>query len=445
MKSSTIGAASLALATLVSLIGGCGAPSLHLRSSFVYNTILSVDTPRVTNLDPVTGDSGVDQLYDQIVFQTLLALNPAGKPQPQLAVSWHHNTHSTLWQIALNPSAKWWTGRPITANDVVWTLNFYRNRASGFVRSQELHHVSRVEAVSPTELKIWLDQPDPSFAQNILSTHGGLWILPSFLLDHLPVGQVQRSDYLTKLKDVVGSGPFRPFHLSSRALTWVANPHYFLGTPRIKYMRWVWNPSLTTLAHENDVDLAWTFRPSRAFGTHYHTVPIASPTVWGIVVQKRDMPVSILKRALRPSKLPGLAVSSLAAPNRTPLKQLFAHWGYHRRGTHWVKRHGAAFSVSIAGPRSGFGHTLVQELDQQWGAQGIIVHVLPPQMGHEADLMVESMAAPPFSSTPPPRWWRLVRSVEYWHAKTRLTDWQPNIWQPLYKVEDWRMKSRHNS
>jgi hypothetical protein len=445
MKSSTICAASLVLAALVPLTSGCGAPSLHLRSSFVYNAILSVHTPPVTNLNPITGRSAADQLYDEMVFQTLLGLNPAGRPQPQLALSWRHNTRSTLWQIALNPSAKWWTGRPITANDVVWTLDLYRNSVSGFVRSQELKNVVRIDAQSPTLVQIWLSQPDRDFARDVLSTHGGLWILPSFLLDHLPPDKVQQSDYLTRLKDVVGSGPFRPFRRSSRGLTWVADPHYFLGAPHIKYMRWVWSPGLSTLARDNDLDLAWTSRPDQAFGSHYQTARAASPTLWGL--KDTDIPLSVLKSALRLSKLPGPSVLVPESRTQLSLKQTFAHLGYRRQGSHWVTRHGPVFSVSLSGPQSGFGHTLLKNLAEQWTAHGIIVHLLPSQKAVQANLIVQSTVAPPFSSTSTAsaHWWPLLRTVDYWHVNHRLTDWRPNAWEPLYNVEDWRLKSRRNS
>ncbi len=122
MKSTTRMMGIMLMMSLPLWINSCGAPHLKLRSGYVYNTAITVAMTPVTNINPITSYSQSNHLYDEMVFETLTGLSPSGHPVPELASTWRHNKRDTLWVLHLNPFAKWWTGRPVTARDVVWSL-----------------------------------------------------------------------------------------------------------------------------------------------------------------------------------------------------------------------------------------------------------------------------------------------------------------------------------
>lgn len=442
MKPSKIVSGLVGLPLITLALPGCGAPHIQFHSSYVYNTAITVSVPQVTNTNPVTAITYANHLYDQVVFQPLIGLNASGQAVPELAKAWQSNRDGSLWHITLNPFAKWWTGRPVTAQNVVWTLNFYQNRSSGFARSGELRNIQQIQANSATTLTIRLRHPDRDFADNVLSTRGGLWILPSFLLDRRPTDQVRNSAYLTQLKDTVGDGPFRPLKESSNSMTWVAYPHYFLGTPRIKYIHWVWTISASERTNgHSPVDIAWTPLPDSRYSrsSSYRTVTDLSPVLWVLSrVQGSPLTLANLSAITIRSKLPGVP-SKLPATANPTLGHVLQAQGFRRIHDHWVGGGGSIFSITLAAPENAFAQILARALAQQWNAQGITVQIVPAGMPAEYRLQ-PTLTRPKFEKLPR-RWLGLVRSRQYWYVQTRVADWSPNVWQPFYRMAKWRMRS----
>lgn len=443
------------LSILTMLLSACGAPELKLsRPPYTYNTTINVVTPPITNINPVTSFAYGNSLYDQMVYQTLVALDPSGHPEPSLAKSWSRSRDATVWHITLNPYAKWWSGRPVTAQDVAWTLQFYRNPASGYPRYRELADVARIKVLSPIQLEIFLTHPDPDFVVDRLSPRGSLWILPSFLLDHLPMSRVRVSDYLNRLRDVVGSGPFRPFKATPGSMAWVAYPHYFLGAPRTKYLRWTW-PDLGA-AKPTSPNILWSRHPLSLSRLHYRDVAGASNREWVLVVhphatlsskQLRD----ILTVATNRRNLPGIpaysgvwsdALSAIPPRPTQTLKQIAARAGYHHTAHGWVNSHHTFLTLILREPRSADGRNIARRLHGEWQHAGIHVLMVPPSYHGTTDLSIASILASPLAEPLPANALPLIWSRRYWYASRRIVDWSPNVWQPFYTVQHWRVLSK---
>ncbi|MDX8414428.1 MAG: peptide ABC transporter substrate-binding protein [Mariprofundales bacterium] len=77
----------------------------------------------ITTLDPGSiGDVTTMEVASQL-FVALTQFDPHNyTPQPALAESWQRNESGTVYQFKLRDDAKWSNGKPITANDVVWTI-----------------------------------------------------------------------------------------------------------------------------------------------------------------------------------------------------------------------------------------------------------------------------------------------------------------------------------
>ncbi|HEX5194963.1 MAG TPA: ABC transporter substrate-binding protein [Solirubrobacteraceae bacterium] len=65
-----------------------------------------------------TGDIMMTQTGEFLVFDSNLHL----RLQPMLATSWSHNGDGTVWTFKLRKGVKFSNGQPMTADDVVWTL-----------------------------------------------------------------------------------------------------------------------------------------------------------------------------------------------------------------------------------------------------------------------------------------------------------------------------------
>ena len=241
---------------IMALVSGCGTPPL-LHPPRLFHNQITIYTPPVTAISPLAAESVGDQAFCQMVYGTLVTLSPTGTPEPELANTWTMTDGGRVWLIHLNPYAKWWSGRPVAANDVVWSLALYRARHLSWV-SPALDQITVMRAVTPTDVLIRLNRPDPAFMVTALSPLGHAWILPAFLLDRLPSTKLDASDYLTNVNDLVGMGPFRPYLWSEAGIRWTADPHYFLGAPHIRQLHWVWKPSSLSTAQ-----LAFIFDPSR--------------------------------------------------------------------------------------------------------------------------------------------------------------------------------------
>lgn len=427
-------AASLS-ALFVAILSGCGAPHIQLRSAYVYDTTIVVATARVSNLNPVTQASDGNQLYDELVFQPLLGLNPHGGAIPDLAKTWQSSQSGLTWHITLNPFAKWWTGRPVTARDVAWTIDYYKNPASGFRSVKELANIRSIQATSATVLTIRLAHRDRDFAHNVLSARGGLWILPSFLLDRLPIAQVRYSEYLTNLKDVVGDGPFRPIRWTSTSLSWTAYPHFFLGAPHTKYMLWEWRPSATI----PPVDLAWSHQPLTGYDQGYRRTRVVSPRLWFLVHEPQSPVGQAALAALTNMKhLPGVSVRGADAGSRAQAARWLTRHGYRFLHNHWIGPGKKPLTLTLYAPAGPFARALRAALTQQWRRQGLMVQ--PDRDRASADLWIGWRIARPVPEPLAPNALALVRSPQYWYIGTRLADVTPNPWQPFYNAEAWRMR-----
>ncbi|MCL5116008.1 MAG: ABC transporter substrate-binding protein [Firmicutes bacterium] len=443
--------ASLGLAALLS---ACGAPQLKLpHTAFIYNTAISIATPPVTDINPVTATGAANAWYDEMVYQTLISLRPNGGIAPGLAKSWSSTHQDTVWTIKLNPYAKWWNGRPVSARDVQWTLTFYKDPASHFVRRTELAHVTDVRVLSPTTVEIRLDRPDPDFLANVLSPRGGLWILPSFLLHRLSPDKVVSSGFLTNMRDVVGSGPFRPYRMTASGMRWIANPHYFLGTPGTKYLRWRWRTAPDVALRAGKANIGWTMANLHLTG--YASGTAVASVQWGLTLTPTDAPVPMrvlnqaISHATMRTRLPGVPAfdnrwpgqGHFTSPSPSSLASLMHAWGYHRTSRGWTNAAGTVLAFSVQEPSSLRAQALLRQLVGQWRDQGLSVRIVPRSYTGPVDARLELIPALPQAEPLDASLVPIIWPIQRWYVQKTIVHWTPNVWQPFYQVEAWRVRT----
>jgi peptide/nickel transport system substrate-binding protein len=164
------------------------------------------------------------------VFDTLIWKDQNGLI-PALADSWSYNPRETAFVFKLNPKAKWHDGRPLTAEDVVFTLAYFKQHP---YRSVTLDHVGQGKAEDPHTVVIPLTKPYAPFLCNI---GGTMPILPRHVW-----ADVKEPKGYSDPRAFIGSGPylFRDFNKAQGTYLYEAFKDYYQGRPkadRLIYIR----------------------------------------------------------------------------------------------------------------------------------------------------------------------------------------------------------------
>ncbi|MDX6563782.1 MAG: peptide/nickel transport system substrate-binding protein [Gaiellales bacterium] len=114
-------------------------------------------------LDPNTSTvSSLDLARHQNVFSKLADFDAKGKVYPQLAASFEPNKSATSWTIKLKQGVTWHDGSPLTADDVVYSLQRVldpANKLSSASGNLTMVDPSKIVKVDATTLTIGLKQP----------------------------------------------------------------------------------------------------------------------------------------------------------------------------------------------------------------------------------------------------------------------------------------------
>ena len=79
-----------------------------------------LSSPRT--LDPALAIQGDEYMIMQNIFDNLVRIDEKLQPQPQLATRWTADDQGKTWTFALRPGVKFHHGKPLTAQDVVFTV-----------------------------------------------------------------------------------------------------------------------------------------------------------------------------------------------------------------------------------------------------------------------------------------------------------------------------------
>jgi ABC-type transport system substrate-binding protein len=138
--------------------------------------------------------------------------------EPDLAERYEVSQDGTTWTFYLRKNARWHNkppvnGRPVTAQDVVWSFNRFMKESPERVRFAQ---VADIKAADEHTIQFQLKQPWAPFLSNIAAPW--VWILPREVVEQ----------YGDASKVVVGSGPFMLENFESGvAFNLVRNPDYY--------------------------------------------------------------------------------------------------------------------------------------------------------------------------------------------------------------------------
>lgn len=153
-------------------------------------------------------------ILSRLVFNTLTAYDENLQPQPQLAKSWQVAPDGTSVRFQLQEGVKFHSGRPFTAEDVVWAVNNLKEAK----RSAQLRATAAVvkdfTIHSPTELTLHLEHA----VSNLFD-----------LFEFLIIADRESVEDAVTGKKLIGTGPFVFKNWTPGAsMSFARNPEYFV-------------------------------------------------------------------------------------------------------------------------------------------------------------------------------------------------------------------------
>lgn len=157
-----------------------------------------------------------------MVFLPLTATDEHGDVVGRLARSWEHSPDYREWTVHLRSDVRWHDGRPVTAHDVAWTLDFLRHPE---VMSQAAD-AYEVTVVDDTTYRIRYERQGAGSPLDDYTVY-----YPRHLLEGLDPAKFAEWEFW---KSPVGNGPYRYVrHQAETMMELEANPDFYAGKPPI--------------------------------------------------------------------------------------------------------------------------------------------------------------------------------------------------------------------
>ncbi len=193
------------------------------------------DASTSENLDPQRPWNQNNAIYVALGWETLLLLDHNFNLHPALATSWSSDSSLREWTFKIRPNVKFHDGTPLTAKDVVWSMQrLYESRLASpvFGPISAVLDKKNVKATDDHTVVAKLSAPD-AFFPVIFSTTG---------TEIVKAGQDS-----FPLNTAVGTGPFKfQSFQAGQGWTVVRNPDYWQpGLPYLDEIRGVSMPDPT--------------------------------------------------------------------------------------------------------------------------------------------------------------------------------------------------------
>ena len=204
-------------------VGAVSLPGLSGITSAQDGSALRFAWLTPATLDPrsASGDSEIAIL--NAVYDYLIETDAASNLVPRLASSWDVSDDGLVYTLQIREGALWHDGSPVTADDVIWTMN-WQIESEGTVASL-LSTVDSISASGDNGIELKLSAPNPDFLYNL--TDNKLVILKAGAED---IGV-----------EFNGSGPFIMEEMIAGDRTILrANADYWGGAPSIDRLEFIY-------------------------------------------------------------------------------------------------------------------------------------------------------------------------------------------------------------
>jgi len=192
------------------------------------------------------------------VYETLVVFDAKDKPSPGVAKSWSASADGKVWTFTINTAKKFSNGSQITANDVVYSLNQFKNGPI-LAYKGPFTNVSSITAVKKDQVRVVLTGKSQGFFRG-MGTMAGLV---------MPAGSES-----TRNNKPIGSGPYLVAeYVPASHLLLTYNKKFTGPAPKIKKARVRFitdSPSSLLALRAGEVD----------------GLPITSSSIWSRIISE---------------------------------------------------------------------------------------------------------------------------------------------------------------
>lgn len=171
-------------------------------------------------LDPATDNQdAADATMLNQIYGGLFYFGPGGTVMPDEAQSWTFKDHNLMVDINLRHGLKFSDGNPMTASDVVTSIDRDLLPSNGCICDADFKPVSSITAVGSYTVQLQLSQPYTA----VLDAFNGT--APNWTIDPVALNSVGEVAFA---QSPVGAGPFKVVHnTASATLQLTKNPNYW--------------------------------------------------------------------------------------------------------------------------------------------------------------------------------------------------------------------------
>lgn len=200
------------------------------------------------------GDYNIDQM-NQVSNPGLMQFDENGKVIGALASSFDVSSDNTVWTFTLKDNQFWSDGKPVTGEDVVFSMQLYGTIPS----SAWLKDLIKDTKIEGNKVIFTLNKPYTNLAQDFATRD----ILPKHIWEFVE----KPAEYASEGGSYVGSGPFYidSVDLSSAKLIFKKNPYWKGKTPYYDQVEvsWFKNEDAASKALESGaMDTYWKYSTS---------------------------------------------------------------------------------------------------------------------------------------------------------------------------------------
>lgn len=236
-----IAGAALALGTMLTV--GCGGGEKKAAPAGGKPIYMGMfNSP--SSFNPLLMPDAGGRIMIRYIYESLLGQPEPYKFTPHLASSFESKDGQN-YVVKLNPKAKWTDGKPITAEDVVFTYNLIANPKMVTSRGRYIAMLQGVDAKGKllsgdkipglvakdaTTVEFKTKTPvDPNFVKCMLGFD--VPIVPKHIWEKLDIANIAKSEVATK--PTVTSGAYKLVKFTpGNSIELEANKDYYLGTPK---------------------------------------------------------------------------------------------------------------------------------------------------------------------------------------------------------------------
>jgi peptide/nickel transport system substrate-binding protein len=217
---SSSGGGSSAKATLSAAVYGPSTAAACKATPVSGGNLIYERQAATESLNPLETKNGNGDIFAiDMIFDTLVTANPNGSNalEPALATSWKASDGDREYTFQLRQGVKFSDGEPLTAADVVWSLDRFGNPQTNPTMAAVAEGYGHAVATGPSTVVVHLTRPVAAFLYDIS-------IFPAAILPENLVLKEGAAFY----QHPVGTGPFKvSSFVQGSHLTLVKNPHYW--------------------------------------------------------------------------------------------------------------------------------------------------------------------------------------------------------------------------